>query len=280
VSDAHDVDVTMGGSGQLVASNGRSSLVDGAEQTVRRWLSSGRFRSGDRLPPEQELAGMLGVSRGTLRSALRRLEETGEIVRRQGSGTYVGTMGPPGGLVSGALRVDSYRLGADGGYSVRELTIERGDPGEAAARALGIAPGDTVTHLWRTATTGGKVTAAAEDVFHPRLVLPEEPELRQMLLAPVTVWEMLAGTSTPPAISRTRISPLLLSPEDELGARLELRVPTACLALEEVACSADAEPLLWSWDVFAPGGFELEVLQSAVSMRPDRVAGRPAPVGG
>lgn len=280
MSEARDRDLTVGGPGQLVAPNGRTSLVDGAEQAVRRWLSPGRFRPGDRLPPEQELAGMLGVSRGTLRSALGRLEETGEIVRRQGSGTYVGTMGPPRGVVSGALRVDSYSLGADGGYSVRDVTIEHCEAGAAAARALDIAPEERATHLWRTALTHGEVTAVAEDVFHPRLVLPDEPELRRMLLEPMTVWEMLERTATPPAISRTRISSLLLTPEDELGARLELRAPTACLALEEVACSERREPLLWSWDVFAPGGFEIEVLQSAVSMRPDRVAGGPVSTQG
>lgn len=216
---------------------------------------------------------MLGVSRGTLRSALRRLEETGEIVRRQGSGTYVGAMGPPRGVVSGALRVDSYRLGAAGGqYSVRDLTIEVSEAGEAAAQALEIAPGERTTRLWRTAVTGGEVTAVAEDIFHPAVVLPDEPELRRRLLQPVTVWEMLADTPTPPAISTTRISSLLLRPEDELGRRLQLRAPTACLALEEVACSERREPLLWSWDVLAPGGFEIEVLQSAVSVRPDRVS--------
>ena len=69
---------------------GRSSLVDVAEDALRRWLATGRHRSGERLPPEQELSARLGISRGTLRTALRRLEESGEIVRRQGSGTFVG----------------------------------------------------------------------------------------------------------------------------------------------------------------------------------------------
>src|SRR6185295_2278878 len=69
---------------------GRASLVDVAEDALRRWLATGRHRSGERLPPEQELSGQLGISRGTLRTALRRLEESGEIVRRQGSGTFVG----------------------------------------------------------------------------------------------------------------------------------------------------------------------------------------------
>ena len=69
---------------------GRPSLVDIAEDALRTWLATGRHRPGERLPPEQELSAHLGISRGTLRTALRRLEESGEIVRRQGSGTYVG----------------------------------------------------------------------------------------------------------------------------------------------------------------------------------------------
>src|SRR5215467_12163114 len=78
-----------------VATNSRPSLVDGAERALRNWLAPGRYRQGDRLPPEHEVAAMLGVSRGTLRSALQRLEESGEIVRRQGSGTFVGRMAVP-----------------------------------------------------------------------------------------------------------------------------------------------------------------------------------------
>ncbi len=68
----------------------RSSLVDETEASLRAWLAGGTHRPGDRLPPELELAALLGVSRGTLRTALDRLEAAGEITRRQGSGTYVG----------------------------------------------------------------------------------------------------------------------------------------------------------------------------------------------
>src|SRR5215207_7729359 len=68
----------------------KQSLVDVAEEALRSWLATGRHRPGERLPPEQELSAQLGISRGTLRTALQRLEDTGEIVRRQGSGTYVG----------------------------------------------------------------------------------------------------------------------------------------------------------------------------------------------
>ncbi|MGH2885948.1 MAG: winged helix-turn-helix domain-containing protein [Solirubrobacteraceae bacterium] len=72
--------------------------MDSAEEALHNWLAGGRYRQGDRLPPEHEVATMLGVSRGTLRSALRRLEERGEIVRRQGSGSFVGRSGVPAAI--------------------------------------------------------------------------------------------------------------------------------------------------------------------------------------
>ena len=51
---------------------------------------------------------MLGVSRGTLRSALQRLEESGEIMRRQGSGTFVGRMVVPTAFDERLERLEPY----------------------------------------------------------------------------------------------------------------------------------------------------------------------------
>lgn len=50
------------------------------------------YKPGDRLPPERELAGRLGVSRTLVRQALKLLEAAGKVVSRMGSGTYVADM--------------------------------------------------------------------------------------------------------------------------------------------------------------------------------------------
>ena len=52
-------------------------------------IASGDFPIGSMLPTELELCERFGVSRYTVREALRRLEEMGLVVRRQGSGTVV-----------------------------------------------------------------------------------------------------------------------------------------------------------------------------------------------
>jgi GntR family transcriptional repressor for pyruvate dehydrogenase complex len=69
---------------------------------VRRLIEAGKLGPGDRLPPERELAGQVGVSRPSLRAGLRTLQAMGVVRARQGSGTYV-TDGPPR-LSDGPLR--------------------------------------------------------------------------------------------------------------------------------------------------------------------------------
>ena len=51
-------------------------------------IASGHIGPGTKLPPEPELAEEMGVSRATLREALRSLEEDGFVTRTRGAGTY------------------------------------------------------------------------------------------------------------------------------------------------------------------------------------------------
>ena len=78
------------------------------EETVQRLLQSirlGLIGPGERLPPERELAGMLEVSRDTLREAIASLAEAGWVVARRGryGGTFVSDELPtPSPVVAGA----------------------------------------------------------------------------------------------------------------------------------------------------------------------------------
>lgn len=58
-------------------------------RTLLEEIARGRYEPGERLPPEMELAGQLGVSRGVIRELLRSLEDRGVIAIRHGRGAWV-----------------------------------------------------------------------------------------------------------------------------------------------------------------------------------------------
>lgn len=63
-------------------------------EAIREQITSGRYTAGSRLPTELELADELAVARGTVRSALRELAETGVVELRRKIGCFVAECNP------------------------------------------------------------------------------------------------------------------------------------------------------------------------------------------
>ena len=59
---------------------------------IQRLIAGGRLKPGDKLPPERELAEIFGVSRSSVRDAIRVLEMQGLVEPRHGDGTLVRTI--------------------------------------------------------------------------------------------------------------------------------------------------------------------------------------------
>src|SRR4030088_1569421 len=70
------------------------SVTEGAIDRIRERIVSGAWGPGDRLPKESELAAELGVSRNSLREAVRALSQLRVLEVRQGDGTYVSSLEP------------------------------------------------------------------------------------------------------------------------------------------------------------------------------------------
>jgi DNA-binding GntR family transcriptional regulator len=240
----------------------RSSLVDDTEVALRAWLATGAHRQGDRLPPELELAAMLGVSRGTLRTALDRLEETGEITRRQGSGTYVGK----------AVRPTAFHEGLEVLRPYSELAERRGvrlavRNLEIAARRLGAEVGDVFgldheTPAWtitRTILADCEPVALMRDVVRPGVSLPPVDTIRAAIEGGEMVLDVLLGHGVPIAFAVTHVRPLLVSARERVGRALAVQGATAVLELEEIMHLASGEAVQHSSDTFAPGGIDLQV---------------------
>lgn len=64
-------------------------VSDQAYEQIRDLVFRGQLKPGDQIMPERELAQALGVSRPTVREAIKRLVTMGLLEHRQGQGTYV-----------------------------------------------------------------------------------------------------------------------------------------------------------------------------------------------
>ena len=67
----------------------KSTVPGQVIEQIKELLVKGELKRGDRLPPERQLADMLGVSRPSLREALRALEYAGMLETRVGEGIFV-----------------------------------------------------------------------------------------------------------------------------------------------------------------------------------------------
>ena len=241
------------------------SLVDTAEAALRERLAPGRARPGDRLPPEKQLAEGLGVSRGTLRLALERLESNGEIVRRQGSGTFVGRVASPPAFSEGLEVLESYaslarRQGKR--LSVRNLQIEQAPVPGYVAEALGLRRKARATLIHRTLLADGGVAAYMRDVVHPGVELGPQDELEAALESGRMVMDVLIDQGASISFARTTVRPRLVEPGSRLGDSSAATRVTATLELVELIHGTGGEAIHHSSSVFAPGSIDLHVIRS------------------
>jgi DNA-binding FadR family transcriptional regulator len=70
------------------------AVTDSAIDKIKEMIVSGELRPGDRLPKEADLADRLGLSRNSLREAVKALSVIRVLDVRQGDGTYVTSLEP------------------------------------------------------------------------------------------------------------------------------------------------------------------------------------------
>jgi GntR family transcriptional repressor for pyruvate dehydrogenase complex len=87
------------------------ALTDEAIEKIKSMIVSGTLRAGDRLPKEADLAAELGLSRSSLREAVKALSLVNILDVRRGDGTYVTSLQAPLLLEALSFIVDFHRDG-------------------------------------------------------------------------------------------------------------------------------------------------------------------------
>ena len=146
------------------------AVTDEAITKIKEMLISGQLKAGDRLPPENELSDHLGLSRSSLREAVKALELIRVLDVRRGDGTYVTSLEP--GLLTetmGFMVEIHQESSAPELMEVRRI-LEPGAAAHAAARinARGLAALRTCLDSIPAQATAAQL-AAHDFTFHSQI---------------------------------------------------------------------------------------------------------------
>lgn len=233
----------------------RSSAVN-AE--IRSRIESGTWRPGHRLPPEPELAASLGVSRATLREALRLLAEDGWLSRTRGAGTFVThrprlrnnldtNFGVSELIESMGMRAGTENLRTYGAFAT---------PSEADK--LGVPPASSVHVLERVRTADGEPVIFSRDVIPLALLGGREEVIRD--LGQGTLYNLLRDQfGVIIAQGLASIKPM----KADRWLAGQLRVPSGTLLLQLVQVDYDesGRAVLLSVEHHLADAFEISVVR-------------------
>ena len=145
------------------------SLTDDAVESIKQMIISGQLRPGDRLPREQELAANLGLSRGSLREAVRALTVMRVLDTRQGDGTFVTSLSPAVLIDAMSFIVDFHRDET----LLHFFHVRRVLEAEAAASAARNISGEQLAELAQLIGEARQLATSAE-VDHQKMLANDQ----------------------------------------------------------------------------------------------------------
>jgi len=212
---------------------------------------------GAKLLSEPQLAQQLGVSRATLREAMRTFEIQGKIRRRQGSGTFV--THPSQVIESGLEVLESIQTLADRiGLKVK-LGKWRTDirlPHKSEYTTLQIHPNDYIMDVSRVIIAGDRPAAFLTDILPLDVLRPEELEKNFT----GSILDLLLEKGTPKLmVARTDINAVTSSAQ--VARALGIQRGDALLYLSADLYTPDGRVVNISHSYFLPGYFNFHVVR-------------------
>lgn len=212
---------------------------------------------GTKLPSEPRLAEELGVSRATLREAMRTFESQGFLKRQQGLGTFI--VGPTQVIESGLEVLESIETQAEkAGLQVTmgDFQVSHIQASEKIAAKLNLEKGDPILDIRRVILTEDAPVAYLVDILPDDILEPQD--LDQGFTG--SVLDLLINTGKPAlSLSKTEIS-AINAPVDVAKA-LNVQRGDTMLLLNAILFDEDGRPIDYSHSYFLPGYFRLHIIR-------------------
>jgi len=212
--------------------------------------------AGQRLTSEPELAKQMGVSRATLREAMRTFETQGVIRRRQGSGTYVVGKVP---VIDSGLEVlesiDTMAQRMNLAISVGELHIEVIGADKDTASQLDVSQGAHLIQVRRVISADGRPVAYLVDTLSHDVLKPGD--MPESFTGSVLDFMLARGdhlTTSRAAISATNATA-------EVAKALEIQRGDVLLQFISKIYTAEGNVVDYTISYFIPGYFNFHVVR-------------------
>ncbi|PWH18446.1 MAG: hypothetical protein DDG59_05765 [Anaerolineae bacterium] len=211
---------------------------------------------GMRLPSEPDLAREMGVSRASLREAMRTFEMQGMIHRRPRAGTYV--MQPPAVIESGLEVLESIdTLAARMGLPVcmGDVSIQKRLATREEATALGLMESALVLDIRRSILTQKKAVAYLIDVLPEGLIGDEE-----MCEFQGSVLDLLLKRGSP-SLQSSRCEINVIQANRELAKVFGIQRGDGLLMFRAWLYTVSGQVIDYSFSYFLPGYFRFHVVR-------------------
>lgn len=212
--------------------------------------------AGERLPSEPQLAKKLGVSRATLREAMRTFETQGLIRRRQGAGTFVVGQVP---VLESGLEVleslDTIARRLNLAVTVSDLSVDRVYADQELAEGLKLSLASRLVTIRRVVRADGRPVAYLVDTLPEHFLKPED--------LPVnfkgSVLDFLIARGTALTVSRAEIS--ATGATADVARVLEIQRGDVLLQFTSQLYIADGSVVDYTVSNFIPGYFNFHVIR-------------------
>lgn len=223
-------------------------LHDQISQLLRERIVSGRWPAHMRLPGEPNLARLLGVARGTVRSATRTLIDEGLLIQHQGRGTFVGGQLLEQSVAQEILSTSESLDRAGVRYETRVVRRVLEPASHAVAGHLQLFDSDTeVVALRRVRSVSGTPVFVLDNYLAAALC----PGLESADLTRRSLFSVLEDEYgiRPTAVQRTFQA---VGADAEIARLLHVDAGSPVLYLEQTSFDEDDEPVEYS-DVWIRG---------------------------
>ncbi len=227
-------------------------------------IEAGQLPPGAKLPAETELALEFGVSRATLRDALRSLEAEGLVRRMQGSGTFVTQRSRVANSLDVNFGVTEAISAAGMIAGIAEGRSWSEPAGASEAERLGLDPAEDVYIIERVRTADGKPVVLSRDVLPGHLVNDRPDVIEAMLHGSVyEVIERELGTAVQHGIARFRP----VQADRSLAERLKVDRGALLLYLWQLDYGDSGDPILSSHEYHLADAFDFSVVRRGPGRR-------------